>query len=690
MSCRVGVDIGGTFADFCVLDETTGALSTLKVLTTPDRPGAEVIAGLEGVQARFGIAPGDIAWFTHGTTVGVNAIIQRKGIRLALFVTENFRDVLEVARLKVPDPYHLYSRRPDPLVPRARVLEVRGRLLADGSEAEPLDVASVEAALARAEELGAEGIVLALIHAWRNPAHEHAAKAIIAAKRPDMPVYCSADVWPIIREYERTVTATVHGHVQTRVAYYLGSLQDALKRAGVTAEPMVTKSNGGVMRAELGKTRCVEMLLSGTAAGAIGAAFVARQAGVERAMSLDIGGTSADVAIIVDGAPGYGMGERVGDFPVYIPTVAVSSIGEGGGSIAAVDAIGRLTVGPESAGSTPGPACYGRGGTRATITDAMCVLGWIGHGELGYGAVTVRRDLAEQAVDAIAAPLGRTRQQAAEAIIQVAVSGMYKEVSKLAARQGVDARDFCLLPFGGAGPMLGAFLARELGMRDVLIPTAPGVLSALGGLIAEIRNDFLDTVYAELDAESLPDIVESFARLEAQARHWLTEDQRFAGEARLLPSADMRYRGQSFEIEVPLQPEWLASGDLVAMADAFHAEHERLYGHADRDAPIQAISLRMVIAGAVPAPHFPPQDRVSGAPVPAGEVTVHLDGVPHQAPLYRRDTLRHGHRIVGPCIVAQEDTTSCIPPGLAGEVDRYGNLRLGVLPMAGASQGAEG
>jgi N-methylhydantoinase A len=677
MAYRVGVDIGGTFADFCVLEEATGTLSTLKVLSTPATPGAEVIAGLEGVRGRFGIAPSDVAWFTHGTTVGVNAVIQRKGIRLALLVTENFRDVLEVARLKVPDPYDLYSRRPDPLVPRASVLELRGRLLADGSEAEPLDRSSVEAALARAEAMGAEGIVLALLHAWRNPAHEHAAKAIIAARRPDLPVYCSADVWPIIREYERTVTATVHGYVQPRVAHYLGSLQDALKRVGVTAEPMVTKSNGGVMRAELGKTRCVEMLLSGTAAGAIGAAFVARQANVARAMTLDIGGTSADVAVIMDGAPGYGTGERVGDFPVHIPTVAVSSIGEGGGSIAAVDSLGRLTVGPGSAGSTPGPACYGRGGMRATITDAMCVLGWIGHGELGYGSVRVRRDLAEQAVDEIAAALGRSREAAAEAIIQVAISGMYREVSKLAARQGVDARDFCLLPFGGAGPMLGAFLAQELGMTEVLIPAAPGVLSALGGLIAEIRNDFLETVYADLDAATLPRLIDVFARLEADARRWLAEEQRFSGEARLIPSADLRYRGQSFEIEVPMNPAWLASGDFSAITEAFHTEHERIYGHADRDAPVQAISLRVVIAGAVPAPRFPEQPCETGVPSALGEVAVHVAGAALRAPLYRRDALRHGHRITGPCIVAQEDTTSCIPPGFTVEVDRFGNLRLG-------------
>jgi N-methylhydantoinase A len=676
MAYRVGVDIGGTFADFCALDEATGALSTLKVLTTPTTPGAEVIAGLEGLQTRFGITPAAIAWFTHGTTVGVNAVIQRKGIRLALLVTRYFRDVLELARLKTPDPYHLLSRRPEPLVPRARVLELDGRLLADGSEAEPLDPASVEAALAQAEALGAEGVVLSLLHAWRNPAHEHAAKAIIAARRPDLPVFCSADIWPIIREYERTVTACVHGHVQPRVAFYLGSLQEALKRAGVTAEPMVTKSNGGVMRAELGKTRCVEMLLSGTAAGAIGAGFVARQTGIPRVMSLDIGGTSADVAVVMEGTPGYGTGERVGDFPVYIPTVAVSSIGDGGGSIAAVDALGRLTVGPESAGSVPGPACYGRGGARPTITDAMCVLGWIGHGELGYGAVTVRRELAEQAVDGVAQALGRTRQAAAEAIVQVAVSGMYKEVSKLAARQGVDARDFCLMPFGGAGPMLGCLLARELGMREVLVPATPGVLSALGGLIADIRNDFLETVYADLDAPSLPRLLESFSRLEADALRWLREEQRFAGKATLLPSAEMRYRGQSFEIEVHLEPGWLAAGDLDAIAEAFHQAHETLYGHADRAAPIQAIALRMVVAGAVPRPRFPEQERVTGPAETTGEAEVFLDGEARRAPLYRREALRHGHRIAGPCIVMQEDCTTCIPPGMSGQVDRFGNLRL--------------
>ncbi len=676
MTYRVGVDIGGTFADFCALDEATGALSTLKVLTTPATPGAEVIAGLEGLTQRFGIAPGSISWFTHGTTVGVNAVIQRKGIPLALFVTRNFRDVLEVARLKTPDPYHLLSQRPPPLVPRKRVFEIDGRILADGSEFAPLDPASVEAAVLAAEAAGAEGIVVSLLHSYRNAAHEHGVKAQVAALRPGLPVFCSADVWPIIREYERTVTACVHGHAQPRVAYYLGALQAALAKAGVTAEAMVTKSNGGVMRAELGKTRCVDMLLSGTAAGAIGAAFVARQAGVPQVMSLDIGGTSADVAVIMDGAPGYGTGERVGDFPVHIPTVAVTSIGEGGGSIAAVDTLGRLTVGPESAGSTPGPACYGRGGTRATITDAMCVLGFIGHGALGYNSVQVRRDLAEAAVDAVATALGRPREAAAEAIVQVAVSGMYREVSKLAARQGVDAREFCLLPFGGAGPMLGALLARELGMHDVLVPAKPGVLSALGGLIADIRNDLLETVYTDLDAPGMAVLRQAFARLAQDAVRWITDEQRFAGPSRLQPSAEMRYRGQSFEIEVKLEQAWIDAGDVAAIGTAFHAAHERLYGHADPAAPVQVIAVRMVVAGAVPPPHFPEQARETGAPAELGQVDIWLDGKAQKAPVYARESLRHGHAFAGPAIVLQDDCTTCVPGGMAGTVDRFGNLRL--------------
>ncbi|MDE0809178.1 MAG: hydantoinase/oxoprolinase family protein, partial [Alphaproteobacteria bacterium] len=362
MGYRVGVDIGGTFTDFCVFNEDSGALVTLKVLSRPDQPGAEVTTGLAEIATRYGIEAPSISYFTHGTTVGVNTVIQRKGATLCLFTTENFEDVLEVARLKMPDPYDLFSVRPEPLVTRDRVFGISERILVDGSVDVPVDEASVLRAIEGVRAVGGEAVAVALLHAYRNSDHERWVAGIIRSEAPELDVILASEVWPVIREYERTVTATVAGYVQPRVAHYLGALQEALTGSGVPAEAMITKSNGGVMTAEAGKTDCAQMLLSGTASGVIGAASVARGTGAKAAMSLDIGGTSADVAIIIDGEPQYGVGEMIGEFPIHIPTVSVTSIGEGGGSIAWVDSQGLLKVGPESAGSSPGPACYGRGG----------------------------------------------------------------------------------------------------------------------------------------------------------------------------------------------------------------------------------------------------------------------------------------------------------------------------------------
>ena len=333
---------------------------------------------------------------------------------------------------------------------------------------------AIEDALAKAREAGAEGIVISFLHSYRNDAHEKQAQAVVERVAPGLPVFCSSATWPIIREYERTITAVIGGYVQPRVAHYLGSLQQALKDTGVPADPRLTKSNGGVMTAEQGKSECVQMILSGTASGVIGASYVAEVCGIERCMSLDIGGTSADVAIIIDGQPQYGVGERIGDYQIFIPSVSVSSIGEGGGSIAWIDSQGVLRVGPESAGSRPGPACYGRGGTRATITDAFVVLGLIGHADLGYNAVQIDIEKARAVLGELSESLGTSVEETAEAIIEIAVSGMYSEVSGLVSRFGVDPREFALLAFGGAGPMMACFLARELRMKEVVVPLTPG------------------------------------------------------------------------------------------------------------------------------------------------------------------------------------------------------------------------
>jgi N-methylhydantoinase A len=676
MTWRIGVDIGGTFIDFCALDASTQQLHTLKVLTTPDDPGQEVMNGIDLLQQRHGMNPADVEAFVHGTTVGINTVIQRKGASLTLLATAGFEDVIELARLRMPDMQGLFCARPDPLIPRDRIFGIPGRIRADGTEQTKLDAQAVRDATLRARAAGAEGIVIAFINAYRNSAHELAAAALVREAAPELFVFAATEIWPVIREYERTTTAILNGYVHPRVARYLTSLEAALAGRGVTAAPMVTKSNGGVMGTELGKTACVNMLLSGTASGVMGAAFLARQAGLANALTLDIGGTSADVALVIDGEPQFGTGEAIGEFPLFIPSVSVTSIGDGGGSIAWVDGFGVLKVGPESAGSTPGPACYGRGGVRATITDAMAVCGFLGHTPLAYSSVTMDRARAEAVIADLAGPMGMTLHETAEAIIKVAISNMFVEVNKLLGRYGFDPGDFALMPFGGAGPMLGCLLARELGMARVMIPRRPGVVSALGGLIADVKNDFVSTIFLDLAPDAAAPLQQAGAMLRERAEAWLRQGQGFAGAAARHFLADMRYRGQSFEIEVPLDEAWIEVGDIGAIAAAFHRRHVAVYDFADEDADVQIVNLRLIIVGATAPPDFPATPRHDGAPAKLRDVQVWHDGAQTPMALYLRDDLLHGRRIAGPAIIAQEDTTICIPAGFDGTVDDWGNLHL--------------
>ncbi|OAJ53532.1 hydantoinase [Paraburkholderia ginsengiterrae] len=676
MSLRIGVDIGGSFTDFAVLDEDSRKIRTLKVFSRPDNPGSEVLAGMTGLIERYGIDAKEVAYFTHGTTVGVNAVVQRKGLRLALVTTEKFEDVLEIARLKIPDMYHLLSKRPEPLIPRDRVFGVKGRLAADGSEEAPVDEASVLAAIEGIRAAGCEGVVISLLHAYRNPQHENAVKALIAKHCPELFVSCSHEVWPIIREYERTSTAIISGYVQPKVANYLTRLQSALAEVGVPAELKVTKSNGGVMSAENGKTNCVQMILSGTASGVIGAAYIASQCGIKNCMSLDIGGTTADVALIVDGNVQYATGEYIGDFQIHIPSVSVSSIGDGGGSIAWVDDFGVLKVGPNSAGSNPGPVCYGRGGEQPTITDAFAVMGILGQSDLGYNSVTLDRTAARRAIGALAERLGKSVEQTAEAIIRVSTSSMYAGTSRLVSRFGIDPRTFTLLPFGGAGPMLGCYLARALNMPNVTVPVTPGVLSALGGLIADIKNDFVKTTYYELNDVTLALLAEDAKVLEAEARAWMAHQIGHSEGASLVLTADMRYRGQSFEIETPINAAAIAGRDVAAIRAAFHREHDRLYGHSDAGAGIQVVALRLVIASATPKPELERIEASVAVPVPLREIDVWMDDASHRIPLYRRADLRAGQTFDGPAVISQDDATTCVLPGFTVNVDAYGNLVL--------------
>ena len=681
MAYRVAVDIGGTFTDFCVFNEKNSSLSTHKVLSTPNNPGSEIVLGVSELQEKGVLNPKEVSWFSHGTTVGINTVIQRSGSELALFVTSGFEDVLEVARLKVPDPYNIFSRRANPLVPRERVFGISQRILKDGSVVSDLNEETVKLAIKSAKDMGSDTIVIALLHSYANNKHERRIREIINSIEPEMAVTLSSDVWPVIREYERTVTTTVAGYVQRRVADYLTAFQNALKSAGIPAIPMIGKSNGGVMTAELGKSDPISMLLSGTATGVIGAAEIAKKVGVSSILSFDVGGTSADVAVISNGEPAYSSGEMVGDFPIYVPTVSVTSIGEGGGSIAWVDDFGVLKVGPESAGSNPGPACYGQGGIKPTITDAFAVLGLLGEGKLGYGKVELNISAAREVLLPLAKALSMNVKKTAQSIIDVSVSGMFLETTKLLSKFGADPRSFSLLPFGGAGPMIGCFLARELGLKEVIVPPTPGVLSAYGGLIADIRNDFIRTVMVDLDETGLLNLRETAKFLEVEATNWLRKEQGFDGVSKLDWSADMRYRGQSYEIETAFEKLDLDSSVIDGLATLFHEAHHSIYEHSDPNAEIQIVNLRLVISGEVPKPKFLTHLENKRIAKSLRSHIIYLDEKEFKASLFERDSLEPGHFFTGPAIISQNDTTTIVLPDFDVKVDQFKNLIMSKRKM---------
>ncbi|CAM3617318.1 Hydantoinase [Bordetella sputigena] len=674
MVFRVGVDIGGSFTDFAVLDERDNSIRTLKVLSRPDKPGSEIRTGLAALKERYDIAPDQVGYFTHGTTVGINAVIQRKGVKLALFTTRNFEDVLELARLKIPHIHDLYSRRPAPLISRDMVFPISERIDKNGKVLQEVDRASVVAAVEGAIAAGAEGIVVSLLHSYRNDDHEQRVRDIVKEIAPHLLTSCSARIWPIIREYERTITAIINAYVQPKVIHYLESFETALTEIGVPVPPRITKSNGGVMGVEQAKAECVQMILSGTASGVIGAGFIAQSCGFPKLLSLDIGGTSADVAVIENGRAEYGTGEIIGDFQIFIPSVSVTSVGQGGGSIAWIDDLGVLRVGPESAGSLPGPVCYQRGGTRPTVTDAFVACGMIGHDELGYNAVKVDVEASRKAIGELAARLDISIEETAETIIQIAISSMYTDVSGLISRFGIDPREFYFLAFGGAGPMMACFLARELNMKGVVVPPTPGVLSALGGLVADLKNDFIKTLYQEVSPAIEHEVKSAARQLSEEALDWLTREHGDGLRYELNVSSDMRYRGQSFEIEVPLQMSWVENFDPSAIRSAFDAHHERLFGHSDRTAPVQMINLRLVISSPTVKPRLVPLAAGSGHPAAQRSASCYMDGGIKDVPLYRRADFRAGQSLNGPAIITQDDTTTCVPPRMRVDVDGFGNL----------------
>jgi len=679
MNARLGVDVGGTFTDLALWDVERRRLTVLKIPSVPRDPSAGIIAGLRGILERDGIPPSALGFVAHGTTVATNALLEKRGAQTALVTTRGFRDLLEIARQKRPELYDLQADKPMPLVPRNRRIEVKERLLADGSILDALLPDDVAAALDTVPP-EVEAIAVCFLYSFLDSGHEELAGAIIRKRFPDCYVTLSSEVSPEFREYERLSTTVLNAYLGPLISRYVGHFDDEVQRLGVPTAPYINQSNGGIISVADAAHGPVRTLLSGPAAGVMGAAWVAREAGVDSILTFDMGGTSTDVARVDHGQPVV-TGERTIDgYPVRIPSLEIESVGAGGGSIAWVDSGGTLKVGPQSAGAVPGPACYARGGERATVTDANVVLGRLGGAHLLDGQMSLRPELAARAIDALAVQLGMPAVEAALGVLSVVQANMLAAIRLVSVRKGYDPRGYTMVAFGGAGPLHAAALARDLGVRQVLVPPGPGLLCALGLLVEPLRLDLVRTRVEPLDALTAADLERRFEPMEAEAHRWLGRESVPPARRRLVRAFDMRYLGQNFELTVAA-PAVMWTGDLAALRQAFLAEHARVYGHAEDDDPIQVVNLRLTAQGEPEPLALPPLARASGSdPGKALAATRHVyfaeAGSFVPTAIYRRERLLSGHRVPGPAIVEQMDSTTVILPGQHGTVDDRGNILI--------------
>jgi N-methylhydantoinase A len=665
LSNILGTDVGGTFTDLALVTES-GELHCFKVPSIPSRPGAGILNGVDEIQAALQLE--GPAWHrmvhTHSSTVATNALIERKGARVGLLVSAGFRDLFELQRLAVPHPMRFDSRRPTPLVPRALVREIGGRLDADGQEIEPLDPDAVVREAGELQSAGVEIAIVVFLHSYRNPAHEQAARDALARSGVKLRVELSSDVWPQAREYERGVLTAINASIRSLVEAYVERLVAGLEERRIETPARIARSNGGAELAASLRERPVVALLSGPAAGVSGAAEVARDAGWEAAdlMTVDIGGTSADIGVVRNGRPVLSSEEHVADFPVLIPTVAVSSIGAGGGSIVWLDPTGSLKVGPRSVGADPGPACYGTGSLIPALTDAFLVAGLLEPGQRLAGKLPLQLGAARDALGAIAAQLTCSVEDVADGAIRIAIAMMTAEASNVLARRGVDAPRFRMVAFGGAGPLLGALLAEELSIDTILIPPHPGALSALGAARADLEGDLVQPVYTMMGKLPQERLAELLNGLENTAQQWI------AAQTARIPSsgtrtevaAEMRYDGQGYDVTVPLDRAWLADGDTGRIRAAFHEAHRATYGHANEAAQIWLKELRAHVVGEMPKPRLAPLRTTTGH---AHSVTrpIRLFGETIAASVIERSAL--DATIAGPAIINQMDTTTLVPPG---------------------------
>jgi N-methylhydantoinase A len=669
---RVGIDIGGTFTDVVLLNAKTQSITFAKAATTPADRAIGFFHGLDMVLQTSGADAKAISQIVHGSTVATNAVLEEKGSRLGLITTQGFRDILQIGRAYIPGIFTNFLRykKPDPLVPLERVREVPERLSVDGRVLRPLDEDAVRVAIASLLDDGIEALAISLMHSYVNPAHEIRIEEIARELSPGLFISRSSATLPEYREFERTVTTVLNAYVMPAVDRYLGSITNGLMERELPAELSIVRSDAGIMSIGAAIERPVNTVLSGPAGGVKGASVIAAAAGHPNIVSMDMGGTSTDVCLSTAGEPRLSTDAWVSHFPIRVPIIDITTIGAGGGSIAQVAPSGALRVGPESAGAEPGPACYGRGGTRPTVTDANLVLGRLPV-ELAGGEVTLDLEAARRVVDeGVAKPLGLTVEQAAEGIVRIVDENMLGALRVVSVARGMDPRELTLVPFGGAGPVHGCQLARLAGISTVLVPAAPGVLSAMGFLLADVRQVFSKTLVGTIGELDVDRYNQEIDTLIGSATAWLDQEQIPTEDRAIEVNFDLRYRGQAYEL--PISVEAILSEAALAEAKAsFHQEHKRRYGYDQPFTNVEIVTLRVTAIGIVPTPELPrlPLEGPDAAQAIADRSQVYFDGAWQETPVYERALLRPGNRFSGPALVRQDDCTTVIHPGQDVRVD---------------------
>ncbi len=696
---RIGVDVGGTFTDVVLVEEGTGQILTAKVPTVPADPSRGCIAGIDKALAAFGIQPGQLSFVVHGTTVATNTIIQGCGAAAGLLATEGFRDVLEIAYQTRPDLYHLDYAKPRPLVPRRHCLGIPGRIWPDGSIQVPLDEERVREAGRTLAAEGVEAIAVAYLHAYGNPLHEQRTREILAEACPGLPVVLSSEVSSEFREYPRTSTAVVNAVLLPRVGPYIDQLEQRLADRGIEPQLHIMTSSGGIASAAHAKRFPVHLIESGPAGGVIGAIFVAQASGFDNIVSLDMGGTTAKACLVSGGKPRIAdqfevgsqsvssiMSPRGQGYPVLTPVIDLVEIGAGGGSIAELDPGGALAVGPRSAGADPGPACYSQGGTEPTVTDANLVLGRINPDFFLGGETKLDVELAREAVAKVAGPLGMEIVEAARAIIDIANAKMTGALHFISVEQGIDPREFVLVPSGGAGPLHVADIAKALGIRTVVIPPTPGLNSALGMLVTDLKNETVQTYMRRASASEAADVENRFRALSDSAREMLRNEGVAESRISISRQMDMCYFGQTFRLRIEVRDPFgeEASADAIS---AFHAEHKAAYGFNSPEEELQWVNLRVLGVGRIDRPEPRRLDHVRGEHRvgPKGQREANLGGSDAMAmvDLFDRTQMLAGHRIDGPAIIEQMDSTIFLPTGATVECDAQACLIMSLADAAG-------